>query len=281
MQHHMIDQNNWSVIFSYLMGQSNSKATYNNNRIQVNLLQSIQEESKKLSEAYSYEFLDEGFCNRVALIYNDQLIKFRRQEIDDVQYTLGIVNENPETKDKVCKMIVAHYINRIRLITKMENNLEYGLDRINAITVGPRCQGNPEIFDMASCQQRGSQWLDTILLPDDRVTENKRWYQQVHNMQQEYIGYLKKLLTILRQLDNFDKYVTDERLKYLEQELDELIEMSNRKIYELYRLILSIPTYTLAEINERNMREKQQRNDYAAKASALRVSKGLPPLNMR
>lgn len=263
------------------MGQSNSKLTYNNNRIHVKLLQDIQSEAKRLSDLYSYKFLDENFCNRMALIYNDQLIKFRKQEIDNVQYTLGIVNDNPETKDKVCKMIVAHYINRIRLINKIETNLEYGLDRINAITVGPRCNGNPEIFDLDACQKRNGQWIDTVLLPDERVVENKNWYQQVHNMQQEYTGYLKKFMSILRQLDNFDEYVNDERLKYLEQEIDDLIIVTNEKIFQLYRLILSIPTYTISQIQQKNARDRQQKMDYAAKSSALRVSKGLPPLKMR
>ena len=263
------------------MGQSNSKQTYNNNKIQTELIDEIHKRAKVLSESYSYEFLDDNFCNRVALLYNDRLSKFRKQEIDSVQFTLGIVNDNPATKNKVCKLIVEHYIKRIRLISKIEENLDYCLYRIYALTIGPRCNGQPETFDMDQCRNLGGQWLETVLLPDDQLVENRPWYQQIHDMQSAYIGYLKRLNSILRQLDDFDEYVNDERLNSLDLEIDKMIELIQATTFERYRLALAIPTYTPEQIRERAMRDQTMRGDYAAKQSALRVSKGLPPLKMR
>jgi hypothetical protein len=263
------------------MGQSNSKKTYYNNKIQTDLIKEINRRARQLSEAYSYEFLDDNFCNRIALLYNDRLTKFRKQEIDNVQFTLGIVNDDPSMKNKVCKLIVDHYIKRIRLITKIESNLDYCLNRIYALTIGPICAGQPEVFTSEECRNLGGRWTETVLLPDDQVVENKPWFQQVHNMQEAYIGYLKQLSSILRQLDDFDEYINDERLNRLDDEVDKLIETIQATTFERYRMALSIPTYTPEQIRERKLREETIKGDYAAKQSALRVSKGLPPLKMR
>jgi len=263
------------------MGQSNSKKTYNHNRIQGQLIDQIQSKAKKLSDLYTYEFLDENFCNRLALIYNDRLTKFRKQEIDNVQFTLGIVNDNPTTKRKVCELIVNHYIKRIKLISKITADLEYGLNRIYAVTLGPICTGQPEVFDGNRCAELGGRWLETVFLPDDSVVENRAWYQQTHDLQTEYIGYLKRLNAMLRQLEDFDEYVNDEKLDALDLEVEKLTMDMRERAFQRYRMILATPTYTKEQIREKRMREETLRSNYAAKSSALRVANGLPPLKMR
>lgn len=262
------------------MGQSNSSKCFSYVRSQGQMIDSINNEAKELSDRYTYEFLDDNFCNRVALIYNDKLTKFRKQEIDNVQFTLGIVNDDPTAKNQVCKLIVNHYIKRIQLIAKITQATEYAHNRILALVVGPKCQGQPEVFEESECQRLGGQWIETVLLPDDRVKENKHWYEQVHKMQTDYIIYLRKLKSILTQLNDYDKYVTDEKLHALDVEFDRLTHFMNERAFQAYREILATPTLTAQEAQARMLQEQSQSSDYLSKIAAYRTSKRLPPLRL-
>ena len=267
-------------MFSFF-GQSNSKKTYNNNRIQSEIIEKIHQKAKLLSEEYNNLFLSPNFCEKISMVYNDRLKKFRKQEIDGVQYTLGLTVEDRTVKEKACQIIVDHYIKQLKIIAKIDSSIDYCMHKINALTIGPRCNGYPDEHQIEECRNKGGQWVETVLLPDDQLLENKPWYQQVHDMQGEYIGILKKMESILRQLEDFDEYVNDEKLDSIEKEVDKMILTITTTTFERYRMILATQTYTEQQIREQKMKEETIRSDYAAKQSALRVSRGLPPTKLR
>ena len=124
-----------------------------------------------MSEKYTTQFLDPNFCNRLALIYNDKLLSYRKQELDGVSYTLGIVTDVPSTKQKVCEAIVKHYADRINLIAGIQYSISYVSDRIFALTTGPRCESNPEIFDQEKCVSSGGKWINYLISPDPQIQE--------------------------------------------------------------------------------------------------------------
>lgn len=265
----------------FLFGQSNSKKTYHNNQVQDEIVLNIHQRAKKLTEQYNNLFLDPDFCKKITLVYNDQLNKFRKQEINGVQYTLGVKVEDPELNKQACQIIVEHYLKQIKLIAKIDSSIDYCLHKIRALTVGPRCNGFPDSHQMEECRQKGGQWIETILLPDDQLVENKPWYQQVHDMQTEYIGILKKLESVLRQLEDFDDYINDEKLDSLDSQVDQMIQTITITTFERYRMILATQTYTAQQIREKKMREATIQNNYSAQQSALRVANGLPPTRLR
>lgn len=260
------------------MGQSNSKSVYSYNQTQLDLIEKIQERAKKLTDSYQEEFLDPDFCNQIALIYNNKLTKFRKQEIDGVRYTLGLVNDNPQTKQQVCQMIVNHYLLRIQLIKKLETTLGFTYQRIAALTMGPRCDGYPDIFEREKCPN--GRWQGLVVLPAD-ILENRNWYQQVHDLQREYIKYLKRLESILDQLDNFDEYINSEKLSLLETEFAKLSLHLQRNSDERYRLILSTKTFTPEEVQQARREQAEMKDNYQAQISSLRLSKGLPPISLK
>ena len=260
------------------MGQTNSTKTTNYNSQAERILHEMRFKARELSEKYTYEFLDDNFCNRIALIYNDRLSKFRKQEINNIQYSLGIVNDNPIHKRKICELIINHYIRRIRLMSTIIDNMEQGWNMINALTVGPRCYKHPEVFDQETClKQDDSEWQTSVFLPNPDLNENRLWYQYVHYLQIDYIAYIKKLNAILRQMDDFDDDVTDERLKLMEFQLNRLILRYQERFRLRYRMILTTPTMTAAQKIEKEHREEAQKREYAAEASAVRIAEGLPP----
>ena len=256
------------------MGQTPS---IENSLIRQNaMIQEIHRNSQELSEKYNIQFLDPNFCNRIALIYNDKLLRYRRQDLDGVGYSLGIVSDIPATKQKVCESIIKHYTDRLNLIAGIQYSLSYVSDRIFALTTGPRCNGNPEIFDREQCILAGGQWVNTLVLPDQKIAENQMWFNYLKSLQDNYLASLSKLLGILNQLKNYDNDINDERLKLLGDEVRKIINSMHQHAHQMYKLILTTPTYTNEELALYKEQEQIKQQQEAARLAALRTANGLP-----
>lgn len=259
------------------MGASSSSFTSNVNQ-QNTLLQQINGIALELSEAYTTKFLDPGFCMKVGLIYQDKLNTFKKHELNGVAYQLGLIADVPQLKEKICESIVKHYTDRNNLISAIVHSLSFCSNRIFALTSGPRCEGNPEIFDQVACTKSGGKWTSYVIPPDHNIEDNMQWYQNLKMMQEQYLLVLTRLLEILKQLKNYDEDINDERLKIIGHEVSKLIDAMHTQCGELYKLALVTPTFTdgeLAMISEQNNIAKQEGS---ARLAALRTARGLPPV---
>ena len=241
------------------------------------LIQEVHKVSQELSEKYTTQFLDPNFCNRIALIYNDKLLRYRRQDLDGISYTLGIVSDIPATKSKVCEAIVKHYTDRLNLIAGIQYSLSYVSDRIFALTTGPRCEGNPEVFTQQQCTLSGGEWVNYLIQPDQQIEENNNWFMYLKSMQDNYLANLSVLLSLLKQLQSYDTDINDERLKSLGDQARTTIDAMHQHAYQMYKLVLTTPTFTAEElklVKEQNGIKKQES---AARLAALRAANGLAP----
>lgn len=257
---------------------SNSKKTYTLVKNTDYIMVELQTMINQLIDNYKSFYLDKNFCDQLTIIENDKLLKFRKMDVNGTQYTLGMRLDDDVIKQNKCDEIINHYQQQIDLLQKIQNNINFVCDRIHALTIGPRCNGQPEVFNLDDCLRRNGNWTETVILPDDRVRENINWYQQLHDMQNDGISYLKLLKSICTQLYKYDQYITDQKLHYLDIEADKIIKKYQEIIFERYRNLLATPTYTMAQINEQKLREEQNRADYSSKVAAIRMSKGLSPL---
>lgn len=256
------------------MGGSYSRQVEDKLKTQDNLLQQIHLVSQELSELYANHFLHPDFCNRIALIYNDKLMAYQKQEIDNISYTLGLVNDVPNVKSKICQTIVNHYTERLNLIAGIQSSLSYVSDRIYALTTGPMCLGNPEIFDQQQCKTKGGQWLPVVIRPDDNVTDNKLWYTYIDQLQSRYLTDLQQLLLVLDQLKRFDRDITDEQLKLIGQDAKLLIEQMHQYAHELYQLILTTKTMSPEEQKLYNEQQLIKQQETEARQEALKIANG-------
>ncbi len=240
------------------------------------LIQEIHAVAQELGDTYSAQFLNPDFCNRVALIYNDKLLKYRRQDLDGISYTLGLVNDVPSTKGKVCEAIVKHYTDRLNLMAGIQYALSYVSDRIFALTTGPRCDGNPEVFNQEECQKSNGRWQPYVVMPDVSIPENQTWYGYLKSLQDDYLRNLQKLLGIINQLRDYDSDINDERLKALGDEAKAIIDGMHKHAYEMYKLLLTTPTYTPEERQSMAEQDQIKKQDDSARLTALRVANGLP-----
>ena len=84
--------------YAYIMGNGTSVPS-NVNR-QNELIQEIHAIAQDLGETYKSKYLDPKFCTTVALIYNDKLMNYRKQDLNNVGMTLGIVADIPGQKSQ-------------------------------------------------------------------------------------------------------------------------------------------------------------------------------------
>lgn len=153
-------------------------------------------------------------------------------------------------------------------------------NRIFALTTGPRCEGNPEVFDQAQCTK--GRWVDYVVPPDGDVKENAQWYNYLSHIQEVYLKSLARMLDILKQLRDFDEDVDDERLKILGLEVESLINNMEKTCYQVYKLMLTTPTFTKEEMRAKHedtaVTERVHSQESSARLAALRASRGLAPV---
>jgi len=242
------------------------------------LIQKIHDIALSLSEKYSSKFLDPAFCTKIGLLYTDKLNNFRKHELDGVAYQLGVLADVPQLKEQICQSIVKHYTDRLNLVAAISHSLSFCSNRIFALTSGPRCEGNPEIFDQVACTKSSGKWINYVVPPDETIKDNMQWYQNLKMMQSQYITVLSRLLDILEQLKKYDEDINDERLKTMGQEVSNLIDSMHTQCGELYKLALVTPTFTAGEIALLSEQNKISTQEGAARLAALRTARGLPPV---
>ena len=261
------------------MGNGNSVPK--NVNLQNELIQEIHAVAQDLSESYRSKYLDPKFCTTVALVYNDKLMNYRKQDLNNIAMTLGVVADVPGQKQQLCEAIVKHYTDRLNLIAAIQHSLNYCSNRIFALTSGPRCEGHPEIFDQALCTKNNGRWIGYVVPPDEKIEENKQWFGYLARMQETYLNTLQRMLDILKQLKDFDSDIDDERLRSLGDEVEQLIDGMQKNCYQLYKLILTTPTFTEEELRARQENDNISQQEASARLAALRASKNLPPMEAK
>lgn len=237
---------------------------------QEDLTKEIDQIAKKLSDYYSTNFLDPGFCNQIALSYNDKLLKASKGELSKTTSNLGLQVQSPGTKQKMCEVIIKHYTDRLNLLAGIQESIKYVSDRIFAITKGPRCEGNPEIFDKDNCDTSGGDWKPIVFMPDREVKENDQWFRDLQEMQDTYLANLEKLLKIVKQVRDYDQKINDESLRALKKNAKQIIHDMHKHAHGMYKVLLTSPTYTAEEVELINAQNMTRMQESAARVAALR-----------
>jgi hypothetical protein len=258
------------------MGNGTSVAA--NVNTQTDLIKRIYAIAAELSESYNIKYLDPRFCNSLAIIYNDKLMNYRKQDLLGVSASLGLVVDKPNMKQQICDSIIKHYTDRLNLIAVIQKSTSYCSDRVYALSSGPVCTGNPEVFDQVECVKSGSRWEPFVVAPDEKIEENRTWYNYLNHMQDMYVKSLARLYDILQQLKNFDQEITDEKLQTISGEVKNLIENMSANCAQMYKLALTTPTYTKEELLKLKENQVISQNEQQARSAALRAARGLPPV---
>lgn len=254
-----------------------ASTTVKNNRLEYDqLVGNINQLVVDLSKHYRSEFLDAGFCNRVALIFADQLMQYQSQTINGIAVTLGIESPDHSAKLKICAQIVEHYQRRLNLIQAIQQALSFVSERVYAITTGPICAGSPDTFDPMKCKLEGGIWQAKSVLPDPEVPENQEWYETVSMMHKIVMFSVNRLLGILKLLQDSSSTVDDAVLASKTEEAHEIINQLNPEVAQLYWKTITLKTYTKAEVASMKHDEEVSKQLEAARQAQLRAAHGLP-----
>lgn len=236
------------------------------------LLSQINETGKAVIDNYGV-FVDSAACDKLSVIYENELKSFRKQEINGVSVLLGLtVPSEKVDKTELCKRIVDHYNKRITLISTITSSLSFCNDRIKALNTGPRCTTKPDIFDKTQCP---GNWVETITAPDADVSENSEWYRLVDEMVEKFGDSMVDLLAIVIRLRDFDESIDDDELNSMIDEAPVLIDEMHKVCFDNYQKALTTPTYSKAEIELLNEQQRIADSENSARVAALRNAHGL------
>ena len=244
------------------MGQTQSsiKDTINKGRL---LEQKILNIANELTTQYKHTyFLNPIFCTQLALVYSNKLNQYSKEELGGVAYRLGLIADMPKTKEKLCNIILNHYHNRINLIAAIQGSIGHCSNRIFALTTGPACKGNSEIFTEPECNAAKSDWIpqyipgvdendpdaEKITLPDQNLDENKPFYANLTKIQNVYLDGLAELLKIMENLKSNDTVISDENLKTIDNRAKLIIKTMHYQCSNLYDISNGMRKFTKGEV---------------------------------
>jgi hypothetical protein len=248
------------------MGNWNS--VENKDQIRNDAIFDIETTGNKLNREYTEKYLDPDFCNRVTMINNDDLIRFRHQEVDNKTYSFGYIGDAPQMKDTICEGIQEEYRLKKELVSVILDCFKDCNARIDSITRGPSCRGNPEAFNEADCTPP-SEWIRTVVPPDEAVPDNENWYSALDEYHNYFMKHLTILQNILHDLEDHDDRFSIDRVQEMTRNVNKIKISIRTECAKLQRHMLTIPTFTEQEVLERQkiQAENQQRTN--AKRAAL------------
>lgn len=248
------------------MGNWNSTETQDEERSKV--MFEIEKTGNKLKNEYSEKYLDPDFCNRVTMIDSDELSRFQHQTVAGRSYSFGFIGDVPQIKEVICEGITEEYTLKKQLVTLILSCFKDCGSRIDSISRGPICRGNPEAFTEAECKPP-NRWITAVAPPDKDVEKNETWY----NTLDEYHDYFMKNLTvlnnILEDLENNDDRYGQDRVKEMIQTVEKIKASLNIECSRLQRHMLTIPTFTEQEVKEKDKIDTEAKQRTEAKRAAL------------
>jgi hypothetical protein len=236
-------------------------------------LKKISEISIALAEQYHKEFLRPDFCNRIALVSKRKLGNYSEQELENMSYTLGIVAEDPKMKENLCEMISEHYMKRVNLISTILSSLDECSDRVKALTSGPICLSNPDVFEEDECKKIGGNdsWLENYNISfgvNDQSPHNKPFFDKIKEMNTTFIKNLQNVNSILNDLKREEYQITPENLDELQEKTQKALFVMKEECRRLYYDALLNPPLTDQEISIMNKNQTLE-NEIERQTKAL------------
>lgn len=246
----------------------NWSSVENKDQIRQEAIFDIEKTGNKLNREYTEKYLDPDFCNRVTMINDDDLLRFRHQQVDNKTYSFGYIGDAPQIKDILCEGIQEEYRLKKELVTVILDCFKDCNARIDSITRGPSCRGNPEVYNEADCTPP-SEWIQTVVPPDEAVPDNKNWYSALDEYHNYFMKHLTVLQNILNDLEQNDDHFSIDRVQEMTKTVNKVKISVRSECSKLQRHMLTIPTFTEQEVLERQKIETENAQRTQAKRAAL------------
>ncbi len=249
------------------MGSSNSVEKKNKERDEK--VYNIELTGNRLAITYTDRYLDPDFCNQVTMINNDDLVRFHHQKVNGKSYSFGYIGDVPQIKQTICEGIQEEYRLKKELVTKILNCFKDCNARMDSITRGPICSGNPEILREELCRPPNT-WMEVVGVPEKKVKQNKQWFETLEDIHGHFMKQLTILENILIDLDKHDDAFSIDKIKNMIQIVDKIEKGLQGECSRFQKHMLTIPTFTNEEEKVQiKIREENQKLSEAKKAALL------------
>lgn len=248
------------------MGNWNSTETQDEERSKM--IFDIEKTGNKLNNEYTDKYLDPDFCNRVTMIDSDELSRFQHHTVAGRSYSFGFIGDVPQVKDVICEGITEEYTLKKQLVSLILNCFTDCSARIDSISKGPTCRGNPEALAEKDCKPP-NKWLDVVAPPDKDVENNDKWYDALDGYHDYFMKNLTILHNILEDLESYDDRYGIDRVKEMIKTVEKIKSSLNIECSKLQRHMLTIPTFTEQEALEKEKIETEAKQRTEAKRAAL------------
>ena len=248
------------------MGNSNSLEAKDKKK--EDLIFDIEVKGNRLNRLYTEKYLDPDFCNQVTMVNTDDLVRFQHQKVENKQYSFGYIGDVPTVKEKICEGIQEEYRLKKELVSTILTCFQECNARLDSVTKGPMCRGNPEIFNEVDCAPP-SEWIHTVVPPEEGISENKKWYNTMTDYHDYFMKNISIMQNILNDLESHDERFSIDRVQEMIRTVDKIKLSLNHECSRLQRFILTIPTFTDQEIEEQKKIEDENKGRTEAKRAAL------------
>lgn len=234
----------------------------------------IETKGNRLNRLYTDKYLDPDFCNQVTMINTEDLTRFQYQKVDNKRYSFGYIGDVPAVKEKICEGIQEEYRLKKELVSTILGCFQECNARIDSITRGPMCRGNPEILQEVDCSPP-NEWIQTVTPPEQGISENKKWYTALDEYHTFFMKNLSILDNILTDLENHDERFSIDRVQEMTRTVEKIRSSLGKECSRLQRHMLTVPTFTDQEILERQKIDQESNQRSEAKRAALLDGKNI------
>jgi len=248
------------------MGNWNSVEAKDKKR--VDAIFDIETKGNRLNRLYTDKYLDPDFCNQVTMINTDDLTRFQYQKVNNKQYSFGYIGDVPAVKEAICEGIQEEYRLKKELVSTILSCFHECNARIDSITRGPMCRGNPEILQEVDCAPP-NEWIQTVTPPEQGLEQNKKWFTTLDEYHTFFMKNLSILQNILNDLDSNDSRFSIDRVQEMTRTVEKIRLTLGKECSRLQRQMLTIPTFTDQELAEQTKIDQESKQRAEAKRAAL------------
>lgn len=235
------------------MGNSLSLNKVNTSKILVDEIKSI---VNNLSYNKREWWLNEDNCQKLEMLYQDELMKFDKNIIIDSAIIIGIPIKETYSKEIICNKITQHFRKRAELMKTIINAVDQTQIMIKKLNNGGNvCTGvdkfvgsksNKVIDDWIICGQIDGVWIDEekfnqILKKIKETDRYKLYYSSMIDFELNYYKFLRILRAYLYKIkEDVDNKMPDEEYYIMEKEILTLIEKMKEKCETFYLIAINL-----------------------------------------
>jgi len=178
-------------------------------------------------------------CLKLEAIYRDKLTTLTTDQLFNVSLSMGY-KYNSLSKDKICKFIIDHYKNRIKLLQYINKNIDFCSNMINQAKNGPNCKNvNKYIDDFFKC----------TMIPHALWISKEEYAELINNLK-----FNDKLKFLIGWIDDLEKHYNDSLskllsiIKMIKKDIDSTISQSEFEIIKINTQTIVKNMKTLCEI---------------------------------